>query len=464
MSNMQEKAHRVVGGIYRIGQVITSEGMLTTCTAYNRNTNDIVGLFMIEFPTSFPLDQVWQLLQPLERRRSLHSPYVIRVHNWGIDGTRAYIVTDPPRGVTLRHVLDTENVDLKRVLDLSWQITQGLKALHQHGVVGLDLRPQLITVDSVDTIDRAQIDDVGLRSLLKALGYVPSQRADDIGYLDPRYAAPEQLNAAYIGPWSDVYQVGLLIFELVTGRPPFVGHDPAETAMLQTTSPVPPMTQYRQDVPPSLQAAVERALAKNRAERFASADALLSFLNILQLSPRPAALPHAAGSQTRDDELTTEMSQVDQQTTVPVPPAQQRAAVQSSRDMPELTLPTEDGIYAYLCYEGEGAVPPQQFALRQKSVIVGRSDPKRRLSPDIDLSSIDPSMTVSRQHARIRFEEPHFYIEDLKSHNKTRLGSLPLIPMQSELLQHGDTIHLGSVCLKFQVPDRNEETLKEKQQ
>lgn len=447
---MPDKAQRVIGGIYRIGQVITSGGMLTTCTAYNRNTNDIVGFFVIEFPPALPVQHVRQLLQPLERYQALHSPHVIRVHDWGIDGSRVYIVTDPPHGVTLRHVQDTEDIDLKRALDLSRQLTQGLKALHECEVMGIDLRPQLITVDTGDSGDRVQIDDIGLRSLLKTMGYISGQRADDIGYLDPRYAAPEYIEGGHVGPWSDLYQVGLLIFDLVTGRPPFVGHNFAETEMMQVSCTVPRMAHYTPDVPPALQAVVDRALAKKPAERFAGADALLSALSALQLSPRAASVSSAAVIPPRNG-LTREMPQVDEEPTIRDLPSRDFAATQSQLATSKPVLPTEDGVYAYLYYEKEGA-EPQQFAIRQKSAVVGRTDPKRRISPDIDLSNIDPSMTVSRQYARIRFEGSRFYIEDLKSHNKTRLGELPITPLQPELLQHGDVVRLGSVRLKFQVP------------
>ena len=61
-------------------------------------------------------------------------------------------------------------------------------------------------------------------------------------------------------------------------------------------------------------------------------------------------------------------------------------------------------------------------------------------------------MTISRQHARIRYEETFFYIEDLKSRNKTRLGELTLTPLKPELLQHGDLISFGSVRLIFKIP------------
>jgi FHA domain len=118
---------------------------------------------------------------------------------------------------------------------------------------------------------------------------------------------------------------------------------------------------------------------------------------------------------------------------------------------PAKTLPETADAYAYLCYEKDGA-EVQRFAIAKKNVIVGRIDPKRGLSPDVDLTAIDQRMTVSRQHVRIRYEETFFYIEDLKSRNKTRLGELTLVPLKPELLQHGDIIQCGSVRLVFKVP------------
>jgi len=111
--------------------------------------------------------------------------------------------------------------------------------------------------------------------------------------------------------------------------------------------------------------------------------------------------------------------------------------------------------YAFLCYEKDG-VEIQRFAITKKDVIVGRLDPKRGVSPDIDLTMLDPRMTISRQHARIRYEETFFYIEDLKSRNKTRLGELTLVPLKPELLQHGDIVHFGSVRLVFRVPGKRD--------
>lgn len=451
---MPQRDSRLIGGVYRTGQVLAVGGALTIYTAYNRNTNDVVGLYVLALPPNVQPELVRQLLQPLERNRTIRSAHVIRVYDWGVEGNRAYVATDPARGVTLQHVLDHENLDLPRILDLTRQLASGLKKLHEQGIAGLDLRPQLITVDTVALTDRVQIDDIGLRSLLGKLGYLSTQRGDDIGYLDPRYAPPEYINNERSGPWSDIYQLGLLLFTMITGRLPFVGRTPAETGVMQNTSPVPFMNSYKHGTPAILQEIVEHTLAKAPEQRFMSAAALLTALEAVDPSPRSTAgrATEMQKTQPSSVNLTKEMPRVDEDITV-------RPTQIGDRTTPDLTsdevtvraTPAEEGVYAYLFYE-EDQKEVQRFAITQKSVIVGRLDPKRGLLPDIDLSAFDPSMTVSRQHARIRFEETFFYIEDLKSRNKTRLGELSLTPLKPELLQHGDVIHFGNVRMVFEIP------------
>jgi hypothetical protein len=114
-------------------------------------------------------------------------------------------------------------------------------------------------------------------------------------------------------------------------------------------------------------------------------------------------------------------------------------------------VPTAAGVYAYLCFE-HSSNDIERFAMTEKNVIIGRQDPKRGTMPDIDLTKLDPKMTISRKHARIRFEENSFYIEDLQSHNRTRLGDRVLTPLKAELLQHGDTLQFGSVRMTFEIP------------
>jgi serine/threonine protein kinase len=446
---MTQKYTQLIGGLYRVGQILSAGPVLTSCTAYNRNTNDVVGLFIIELPPQLPHTTIQQHLQVLEQRRTLQSPHVIRIYRWGIEENRMYVATDRPRGVNLQYVLNHEDIDIKRAIDLTRQIALGLGELHKHRIAGMDLRPQHITVDAIGLADRVQIDDIGLRPLLNAPGYSYNQHHDDIGYFNPRYTPPEYLNNGPIGPWSDIYQLGLLLFTMITGRPPFVGRNEAETGILQSTSPVPCMTQYAHETPPALQDIVNYAMAKEPHRRFSSVQAFLTALAQVKLPPprfarrqTPAPVANAVPSPSAG--LTLEIASIGDDT----------GAISARLTNQEPTLIDASqpaNAYAYLCYERAGA-ETQRIPITQKNVIVGRIDPKHGVIPDIDLSQFDTKMTVSRQHARIRYEENFFSIEDLKSRNKTRLKDEPLDPFKTELLQHGDVICFGRVRMRFEVP------------
>ncbi|HEU5378889.1 MAG TPA: FHA domain-containing serine/threonine-protein kinase [Ktedonobacteraceae bacterium] len=491
---MAQRNSRLIAGIYQVGQTIASGPLLTTYTAYNRNTSDVVGLLVIELPPGLEPGIVQQVLAPLERRRQAQSQHVIHVYDWGFFEGRAYIATDPPRGITLNQLEDNENIDLARALDLATQMARGVAVLQSYNIIDTDLRPQLITVDTIGLNDRVQLDDVGLRSIFRQLGYVQGLAISDIGYLDPRYMAPESIFQSSISSASDVYQLGIMLFELVTGRPPFVGRTPAETGMLQSNSPVPRMAQFKHETPPELQAVVECAMAKNPQQRYPHAAALLAALEAV---PRVRKLTTTGPWQavtTRPGELlasvqgsspTTSMISLPQNTPIEAidtligkkasAPSNETAFEQANLDPGDTLLenvesqaldsttggtlvPEDAQIYAYLDYEQPGE-ETQRLPVTGKYVIVGRADPKRGIMPEVDLTQLDAQATVSRQHARLRFEKTFFYIEDLKSRNKTRLSQLVLRPLKPELIQHGDEVWFGSVRMVFRLPGKRDTPL-----
>jgi serine/threonine protein kinase len=453
--NMPQRDARLVAGAYRIGQTIAQDGLLMVSTAHNLNTNDVIGLYVIEISPTAQAQNVRQLLKPLAQRQLVQSPHVLKIHDWGLDGNRVYIASGPPRGTTLRYLLDTENIRIARTLTLLQQLIIGIKAFHDKGISGLELRPQYLTVDTLGGLDRVQIDDLGLRTLLQALasiGAIDKGSAFALATPDLRYAAPEYVRAGLAGPESDIYQVGLLLFELITGRLPFVGQDDAETGEMQRSSPIPHMKQYIYDMPEALQEIVEHALAKEPGKRFASTGEFLTALQRVNLptrtDPNLPAIGHVGI--TPSDPGTNEMSSINTDITTQATLIEKQGTAQSAT--PKLKKPESGDAFAYLCQEEQGAVS-HRIALKQRVCIIGRSDPKRGYTPDVDLNTLDTKMTVSRQHARIRFEETFFSIEDLKSRNKTRLNELALAPLKSEPLRDGDIIHFGSVRLKFEIAE-----------
>ncbi len=112
-------------------------------------------------------------------------------------------------------------------------------------------------------------------------------------------------------------------------------------------------------------------------------------------------------------------------------------------------------IHAFLDIEQNGRIV-LSIPIKENNVIVGRVDPKRGITPEIDLTQFGTSSTVSRKHARIRLEKTLFYIEDLKSRNKTRLGELTLTPLKPTLLRNGDVVSFGSVKATLRLPGTSE--------
>ncbi len=244
--------------------------------------------------------------------------------------------------------MDSDNIDLKRALDMSKQLAQGLKVFHEKGIAGLDLRPRFITVDTVGIADRVQIDDIGLRTFLTASGYnsyAGNQRSDDIGSLDPRYSAPEYIQGGVSSSESDVYQLGLLLFTLVTGRLPFVGRNPAETGVMQTHNPVPPMNKFNHQTPPLLQQIVERAMAKERNQRYPNAAVFLAALENVQL-PLSAAERMAQSGKLTTIAFTHEMQKIDDDAlaNAPINTSSEVHTVQSMDH-------GQETVYAYLSFE-----------------------------------------------------------------------------------------------------------------
>jgi serine/threonine protein kinase len=458
---LAQQPPRIVNSLYRLGPALISGTAAALFSATYTTTNELVAILLVRPPAKADPTQGRSLLQAAKGLTTLLHPHLLHLHEAGFDQGEYFFITDL-RGRPLRERLNQEALSLERALEIARQLTQGISALHSRKIVGLDLRPERINIETTGRTDTALVADIGQRRFLQALGYDEQESAgNSLLHIDPRYAAPEQLQHGNIGPATDVYALGLMLFEMITGRAPFVGRSAAETRTLQLSQPVPNLRPLRGEAAPELQGLIERALSKHPSLRFPDMAAFGTAIESIQeRQPKRSATPskpmpqlstfrtapletlknrpdsrHLAASQTPGGGRTTPDDTPDNEITLDTI---------GEEDEQTLHIP---GRARLLLGESERkkVVPIARFP-----AILGRTDPRRQQKPDIDLAPYDTKRSISRLHARIWYEGDLFYIEDLGSVNKTVLGELELTPYQRQLLRRHDSIKLGLLQMIFE--------------
>jgi serine/threonine-protein kinase len=222
----------------------------------------------------------------------LNHPNCVSVIDFGVDQV-PFLVMDFVAGRSLRFVIENEKLSVARVLGLGRQILAGLSHAHAQGIVHRDLKPENIVVtDSPGLVDHVRILDFGLAKLHDGPALTVGMAVGT-----PSYMAPEQtLEDGIIDGRTDIYSVGLLFFEMLTGRKPFVTDNVAELLLMQQRQPAPRMGLDRTGAKFSeaLEAFVAKALAKVPGDRFASANEMAEAMDHL---PESAAM-HAGTAAT----------------------------------------------------------------------------------------------------------------------------------------------------------------------
>lgn len=207
--------------------------------------------------------------------RSLRHPHIVEVLDAGIEGPLAWLSMEAlPGGDLLSHTAAAPRLPAAQVLGWARELALALSHAHRHGVVHRDLKPGNVLLDAAG---RAKLADFGLARSAGALhtgtGIVPGT---------PVYMAPELLAGGVPSAASDLYALGVLLFELLTGCRPHAAPTMGELLRRVAQQPPPGLLELRPGLPPQLAALVARLLAKQPRERPADADALAAELQQLQ--------------------------------------------------------------------------------------------------------------------------------------------------------------------------------------
>ena len=228
---------------------------------------------------------------------ALAHPNVVPVTDFGIDGGVPFLVMELLQGKTLNELIKEAPgpLPLGRTLDIVRQTLRGLAFAHGKGIVHRDLKPANVFLQELpDQADHVRLLDFGMAKFLEGSGSrtVPENltRAG-IVFGTPAYMSPEQVKAGTVDARSDVYTAGIVLFELLTGRRPFLADSYEGYLGAHLTQPVPSLAKLRPKVPAArlFQALIERAMAKKPAERFEDAGALLAALEAVMAKRKVAA-------------------------------------------------------------------------------------------------------------------------------------------------------------------------------
>jgi serine/threonine-protein kinase len=201
----------------------------------------------------------------------LQHQHVVSVYDRGeYDGTY-YIAMEYLEGRSLKTIVQQEApLDTDRAIDLTIQVLRAARFAHRRGIIHRDLKPHNVIVDADG---RAKVTDFGIA---RAGASDMTQTGSIMG--TAQYLSPEQAQGHAVSAASDIYSIGIMLYELLTGRVPFEGESAVTVALKQVNEPATPPSAYNPAVTPELEAAVMRALEKDPARRYPDADAFIAAL------------------------------------------------------------------------------------------------------------------------------------------------------------------------------------------
>lgn len=295
-------------GRYEIRSLLGVGGMGEVYLAQDSQLRRPVALKVLPPKFTFDEERLRRFKQEALSASALNHPNILTIHEIGSEGDTDFIVTEFIDGISLRELIAKQPMSIRQVLDIGTQIASALAAAHSAGIVHRDIKPENVMVRHDGYV---KVLDFGLAKLTELAGVHSDSEAATLQVVqtDPgkvmgtaKYMSPEQARGLEVNEQTDIWSLGVLLYELAAGRVPFEGPSGSDVlASILTTEPV-PLQKYAADIPAELQRIVRKALRKDREERYQLAKELaLDLKNLrreldlnaeLEISQQPAAPPH----------------------------------------------------------------------------------------------------------------------------------------------------------------------------
>ncbi|MBM4343009.1 MAG: serine/threonine protein kinase [Deltaproteobacteria bacterium] len=272
---------RVLAGRYKLVKLIGQGGMGSVFQGLDQQmSNRVVAIKILASHLVADEKQVARFEQEARAANQLRHPNTISVIDFGQSDSLIYMVMEYLTGETLTQVLRKGKVETQRSLYMVRQVLKSLAEAHSKGIVHRDLKPDNIFVCEIyGEKDFIKVIDFGIAKFLEAGGQELTQAGKMFG--TPRYLSPEQAQGLPLSAASDLYSLGVILFEMLSGRPPFVAEDPIAVAIKHVQEPPPAFSDVAPElyVPEELDHLVFKLLAKKANQRFQSAEEVLEAID-----------------------------------------------------------------------------------------------------------------------------------------------------------------------------------------
>jgi serine/threonine-protein kinase len=255
----------LISGRYELEQLVGSGGMSNVFRAHDRLLERTVALKILHEQYTRDDDYVERFRREARAVAQLTHPNIVTVIDRGEQDGRQFIVFEFIDGDNLKDLVHRGPVPVRDAIGLALQVARALSFAHQRGIVHRDVKPQNVLLND-DGL--AKVTDFGIARSLDVGGV--TQTGTVLGTSD--YIAPEQARGQKVDPKTDIYSLGAVLYELLTGDVPFAGDNFVAVAMRHVNEPAPAVLERRPDCPLRLDLAIQRAMAKDPQDRFQSMD------------------------------------------------------------------------------------------------------------------------------------------------------------------------------------------------
>lgn len=289
-----DKYDKYVGQIfdrrYRIVRIIGVGGMAVVFEAVDTVMKRTVAVKMLKEEIAGDAQAVKRFINESRAVSMLSHPNIVSIYDVSVRDDLKYIVMERVDGITLKNYMNSRGpLPPKEIMNYTAQILRALDHAHSKGIIHRDIKPQNIMLLKNGKI---KVTDFGIAKLPNAETVTMTDKAIGTVY----YISPEQASGKKIDPRSDIYSLGVVMYEMATGKLPFVADSPVSVALMQVNNQPRPPREILPSVPPGVEAMILTAMEKDPDKRFQSASVMLHYVLRLREDPGYNFKAHHSGS------------------------------------------------------------------------------------------------------------------------------------------------------------------------